>query len=97
MRIVELEDHLASFYKKQLIRFSWALVFALGNWVLGALEIFYIMRFLCLCCVLCKCYLCALMLCFHLFKCRCFMVLRFVLFICMFWAPERGPETLPMS
>ena len=46
MRIVELEDHLASFYKKQLIRFSWALFFALGNWVLGALEIFYIMRFL---------------------------------------------------
>ena len=44
--IKTVEDRLVAFYVEQRIRLIWALVFASGNWILGALEIFYTMRFL---------------------------------------------------
>ena len=44
--IKTVEDRLVAFYVEQRIRLIWALVFALGNWILGAFEIFYTMQFL---------------------------------------------------
>ncbi len=42
----EFDIRLSNFYQKHWERFGIALALALGNWMLGALEIYYVMKFL---------------------------------------------------